>query len=259
MNARSILLSTIALFGGLAPLAHGAVIVLNESTRGWETATVSSPVGPGGNYRAGFCPAPPQGCNSGGTEFRDFFTFAIPQLNGPILSAALVLSSAGVSTVDSPTETYQITSIPSVFGFTDLGTGTVYGSRVYTQADGANSPAVPQGTTQSIALDAAGIAAIQSNTTFGIGGRITTLGPNPTNEMIFDSSGIGVCPACITELQIVTADTPEPGSYGLMAAGFAALLALSALLGGRRNRLRTVVVGKLVRVESVSACGRIER
>jgi hypothetical protein len=36
--------------------------------------------------------------------------------------------------------TYQITSIPAVFGFNDLGTGTVYGSRVYTAADGANSP-----------------------------------------------------------------------------------------------------------------------
>ncbi len=81
--------------------------------------------------------------------------------------------------------TYQITSIPSVFGFNDLGTGTVYGSRVYTAADGANSPAHPEGTSQSITLDVAGISAIVSNTTFGIGGRITTLGAKSDQRVRF--------------------------------------------------------------------------
>lgn len=178
----------------------------------------------GNNYRAGFCPGPPGGCIGGPAEFRDFFTFDIPQLDGPVISAVLTLSTVGVSTADSASITYQITSIPSVFGFNDLGTGTVYGSRVYTGADGANSPAAPEGTNQSITLDAAGIAAILSNTTFGIGGRVTTLGGNPTSEFILDSSGRGVCPHCIAELQITTQSTvPEPETYGLLAAGFAAL------------------------------------
>lgn len=153
---------------------------------------------------------------SGPAEFRDFFTFAIPQLDGPVISAVLTLNSGGVGAADSASMTYQITSIPSAFGFTDLGTGTVYGSRVYTAAD--------QLTNQSISLDAAGIAAILSNTTFGIGGRITSLGANPANEFVFDSSGIGVCPACISQLQITTrATVPEPEMCGLFAAGFAAL------------------------------------
>ena len=69
-------------------------------------SSVSSPAGPGGNYRAGFCPAPPQGCNNGVAESRDFFTFAIPQLDGQVTSAVLILSAAGVSTIDSPTKTY---------------------------------------------------------------------------------------------------------------------------------------------------------
>jgi len=209
-------------FAGLAENAHGTVIVVSDATRGWFTPTTSITGISGGNYRAGFCPAPPEGCMSGPAEFRDFFTFAIPQLDGPVLSAVLILSTAGVDTADSPSMTYQITSIPAVFGFNDLGTGTVYGSRVYTGADGANDPSMPQGTNQSITLNAAGIAAIVSNTTFGIGGRITTLGTNPTGEFIFDSSGTGVCPACIVELEITTA-VPEPGMCGLLAAGLAAL------------------------------------
>jgi hypothetical protein len=164
---------------------------------------------------------------SGPAEFRDFFTFAIPQLDGPVISAVLTLSTAGVSTADSPSMNYQITSVQSTFGFNDLGTGTVYGSRVYTAADGPTGPSNPEGTNQSITLNAAGIADILSNTTFGIGGRVTTLGSNPTNEFIFDSSGTGVCPKCIVELQITTETTvPEPETYGLMAAGLAALWAL---------------------------------
>lgn len=223
---------------GLAPTLYGSVIVVSDATRGWFTpATDSGTTLAGNNYRAGFCPAPPGGCNSGPAEFRDFFTFAIPQLDGPVISAVLTLSSAGVDTTDSPSMTYQITSIPSVFGFTDLGTGTVYGTRVYTHADGSNSPAHPEGTNQSISLNAAGIAAILSNTTFDIGGRITTLGASPTSEMIFDSSGTGVCPACIVELQITTqpAAVPEPETYSLFTVGFAGLWVLRRAFKGGTN------------------------
>jgi hypothetical protein len=227
-KTHSIILCTAFMFAGLAENAQGSVLVVSDTTRGWFTPSTDSGLGlAGNNYRAGFCPAPPGGCMGGPAEFRDFFTFAIPLLDGPVVSAVLTLSTAGVSTVDSPSMTYQITSIPSVFGFTDLGTGTVYASRVYTAADGANNPAAPEGTNQSITLDAAGIAAILSNTTFGIGGRVTTLGGSPTSEFVFDSSGSGVCPKCIAQLQITTrATVPEPETYGLFAAGFAALWVL---------------------------------
>jgi hypothetical protein len=226
-KTHSVILCTAFVFAGLAENAHGDVLVVSDATRGWFTPSTNTTGIAGGNYRAGFCPAPPGGCLSGPAEFRDFFTFDIPLLDGPVSSAVLTLSTGGVSTVDSASMTYQITSIPSVFGFTDLGTGTVYGSRVYTAADGANNPLHPEGTNQSIILDAAGIAAILSNTTFGIGGRVTTLGGSPTSEFIFDSTGTGVCPACIAQLQITTqAAVPEPKFYGLVAAGFAALLVL---------------------------------
>ena len=79
--------------------------------------------------------------------------------------------------------------------------------------------------------------------------------------MIFDSSGHGVCPLCVTELQITTADTPEPASYGLIAAGFGVLIALSAFLGrgALRNGLRIVMVRELVGMKPVGGRGRIER
>ncbi len=231
MKIHSTLFAAFAV-AALSPNVNGSVIVIDDATRGYFTpATNSGTTLAGNNYRAGFCPGPPGGCNSGPAEFRDFFTFAIPQLDGPVISAVLTLSSAGVGTADSPSMTYQITSIPTVFGFSDLGTGTVYGSRVYTQADGASSPSNPEGTNQSIALDAAGIGAILSNTTFGIGGRITTLSANPTTEMIFDSSGTGVCPACIVQLQITTQSAvPEPATYGLFGVVLAALWVFRRML-----------------------------
>jgi hypothetical protein len=128
---------------------------------------------------------------SGPAEFRDFFAFDTPLLHGPVISAVLTLSSAGVSAVDSGSMTYQITSIPTVFRFNNLGTGTVYGRRVYTAADGANSPASPAGTNQSI-----------------------TLTP-PASLLSFpirhSASATGVCPTCIAQLQITTqAAVPEP-------------------------------------------------
>jgi hypothetical protein len=73
-----------------------------------------------------------------------------------------------------------IPAIPA-FSFADLGTGTVYGSRIYTPAD--------SGTNQAIALNDAALAAINPNTPFGAGGRITTLsGQMAVDEYVFGSS-----------------------------------------------------------------------
>ena len=83
-------------FAALAENAHGTVIVVSDATRGWFTPSISTTGIPGDNYRAGFCPGPPGGCMSGPAEFRDFFTFAIPQLDGPVISAVLTLNSGGV-------------------------------------------------------------------------------------------------------------------------------------------------------------------
>jgi hypothetical protein len=197
MKTHWMILSTALVFGGFAPSAQSDVIHLSDATWGWLTPTDTSGTGlAGNNYRAGFCLGPSDGgCMSGPAEFRNFFTFAIPQLDGPVISAIINAQQCrcehGRQSLDDLSDHFH----PSVFGFNHLGTGAIYGSRVYTAADGSNNPANPEGQNRSITLNAAGIAAITYNTTFGIGGRITTLGPNPTNnEFIFDSSGHGVCP-----------------------------------------------------------------
>jgi hypothetical protein len=82
-------------FAGLAENAHGTVIVVSDATRGYFTPATNSGATVGNNYCAGFCPGPPGGCMSGPAEFRDFFTFAIPQLDGPVRGVDAELSRRG--------------------------------------------------------------------------------------------------------------------------------------------------------------------
>jgi hypothetical protein len=200
---------------GCAAHASAGTLTLDDTLRG---STVGNP--PAGSVSASYVvgDTTPIGLGAPTIEARDFFQFAIPQLDGPVVSAVLTLSASLVFTQVTPTMTYQITSLPAVFGFSDLGTGTIYGSRIYQAGDaGAN---------QSITLNAAGIAAIASNSTFGIGGRLTDVWPNGpivppgTQELVFSTSN---SPADIAQLQITTAPSnsavPEPGSLVLVVTG----------------------------------------
>ena len=122
------------------------------------------------NYIVGNCGF--NDCNAG--EFRDFFQFSIPSFSGPILTADLVLQTWSTVLDQSPSLTYQVTSLPATFGFGDLGTGTVDGTRIYTSTD-ANM-------TELIPLDAAAFTDIKAagGDTFGVGGRAIsaiTFGP----------------------------------------------------------------------------------
>src|ERR1700761_6284554 len=101
------------------------------------------------NYLAGFCAT--DDCGTPG-EHRNFFTFTIPDLDGPVSSAVLTINTGGTSFGQSPTATYQVTSLPDTFGFDDLGTGTVFGSLDYS-ADSTD-------TDQSILLNTPALAAI---------------------------------------------------------------------------------------------------
>lgn len=195
-----------------AGAASGSVITLDAAARGWLQTVPPFNNGdlPSNNYIAGFCG--PSDCVSHSGEFRDFFEFAIPDFSGAVVGARLLLDTGDVFTPD-PSETYQVTSIPTVFSFADLGTGAMYGSRVYFPSD--------SGTNQAITLNDAALAAIVPSTTFGVGGRVTTLsGQMAVDEHVFGSTQF----VATSRLEITTITVvPEPAAWIGLAPGLAAL------------------------------------
>lgn len=183
-------------------IAQAGVITLDATSRGWlNSSGGSDAAGEYANYFVGWCP---DNCTTG--EYRDFFRFDVPALDGSVVAARLLLDTAVVVTPD-PSETYQVTSLPATFGFSDLGSGTFYGSRIYTTGD-SNAVLV-------IDLNAAGIAAILSNSEFRVGGRITTLS-GEAEQTVFGNSGT------VSQLEITT--VPEPAAWLLVGCGLAAPL-----------------------------------
>jgi hypothetical protein len=171
------------------------------------------------NYLVGLCNA--DNCRSAPGEYRDFFYFVIPELDGPITSVSLTLPTRGVTLNQSSTTTYQVTSLNieqadlGPLSFADLGTGTFYGSRDYTLAD-AN-------TTQSISLSAAALDALGSGgLTFALGGRLsspTDFSINAPDQLLF-----GRTQNQISQLIITTVPLPPALSmmlFGLSGIGFA--------------------------------------
>jgi len=201
--------SAAVVLGMMCAPAHAGSFLINATERGWiQTGGSGNGTSSINNYLDGWR-------GDLNTESRDFFIFAVPALDGPVISATLILDTATFGSPDA-SETYQVTSLPGGFTFADLGTGTLFGSRAYTSADSGNSA--------SISLNAAGIAAIASNTNFGVGGRITTLSDtNGVNEWLFAFS----TSTNLTQLQINTSSTvPEPATVGLMLAGLAGIVAM---------------------------------
>lgn len=126
-----------------------------------------------GNYSAGWDPVPFSPLESIALLFRNFFVFNLSNVSGTITSASLDLympASQGYLSFE-PSEPYQVTSsstgaseITGVFSpgsadgmtiFNTLGTATVFASTTVSAAT--------QGTTVHIALNAAGLAFLNSN------------------------------------------------------------------------------------------------
>jgi hypothetical protein len=134
----------------------------------------------------------------------------------------------GINLSQDPTGlVYQVTSLSSLT-FANLGTGTVYGSRIYTAADEAM--------TLPIALDADALTAIgNGGITFSVSGRVIsgttlplTFGPTAPDEFAFGGTeGAQV-------LSITTVPVPGP----IAGAGLPSLiLAVGGLLAWwRRSR-----------------------
>jgi hypothetical protein len=211
------LLIVIASGLAIAPGATAATILLTATSQGWMTATANNGAYAANDYLAGNCGA--GDCYTG--EFRNFFEFGIPMLNGPVLSATLLLDTRYEAMSQSPSITYQVTAAPGGFGFSDLGAGTLYGSRTYTSAD--------QYQVEGIDLDAAALAAIRqaAGGTFVLGGRVTSsvaFGADIPDQLIFGRTDAP------QQLRIVTGYAPMLLSQSAVPEAAPALLLAGGVL-----------------------------
>jgi len=166
-------------------------MIVTAAGQGWMTSGFSNGNNPSNSYLAGNCGA--GDCYTG--EFRNFFQFAIPKLDEPVISASLVLDTSYLALDQASYAQYQVTSLPDIFGFDDLGTGTVYGSQTYTASN--------QNMGESIALNGAALAAIQAAAggVFQLGGRVSSpvnFGGDQADELVFGRTDAP------QELEIVT-------------------------------------------------------
>lgn len=192
----------------IAAPATAAEIVLAASAQGYIAVNgTNDGTGPNNSYAVGNCGE--AFCYTG--EFRNFFTFDIPTLTGPLTGAALRLDTSGLYLQQNPSITYQVTSTSGV-NFAALGTGVFYGQKTYTIAD--------FDVVHDIELSGAALAAIGAGGgSLTISGRVTSptdFGGGELNQLVFTGTGSA------QQLVLTTAAVPEPGTWALMIVGFGA-------------------------------------
>jgi len=128
-------------------------------------------------------------------QYNNFFVFNLSGVNPTILTATLNLTvgpagysssqssdTYGLFDVTTPLAALEATGYGQVGIFTDLGTGTSYGTQTVTAATNGTILATP--------LNAAGVAALNSKrgSQFAVGGALTTL-TGSNYQYLFDGSG----------------------------------------------------------------------
>jgi hypothetical protein len=199
--------------------ARAASYSLEATDVGWYRSSEHSP---SGNYIVG----------NFGSVYHDYFIFTLAALapNEQVTAASLTLYTHEVSTPHaSETVTFFDVTTPKATllagggssAWTDLGSGTAYGSQAYTMLDSQ--------TTKTITLNAAARTNIKNAAggTFAIGGAVTTLdNTDDTGEWIYGFSHAGT----VQRLDITTTIVPEPGAVGIVGMGSLSLV--------RRRRMR---------------------
>jgi Ca2+-binding RTX toxin-like protein len=124
---------------------------------------------------------------------RNWFTFNLPTLTAPIISAQLKVNTYDYNS-PQPNETYQLrdvtTAVPTLTAggsgltgiYADLGDGAIYGSRDYSNGD--------DNLIRTIDLNGAAISALtaKSGQAFALGGLLTTLDTIDNTEYVFGFS-----------------------------------------------------------------------
>ncbi|KAH0534185.1 hypothetical protein FGG08_007232 [Glutinoglossum americanum] len=183
------------------------------------------------------------GITDAGTVHRNWFVFAIP--SGTYTSATIAFQLkpfapsgfglAGQYQSTDPTETYEMfdvnTSTASLIGgtggvaaYNDFGTGTSYGSRVFSAAD--------NNTTVIFTLNASALADINSAAggNFAIGGVLQTATANGQTLFSF-SATTGELSSSSLVLSAASV-VPEPGTLALLGLG---MLPMVGILVRRRH------------------------
>ena len=162
----------------------GEPITLNAVDSGWYDSTgFHNPSNT--NYVVG---------DDSNTLYRNWFTFNLPTLTAPIITAQLKVNTFDYSS-PQPSETYELrdvtTAVPTLTAggsdktaiYADLGDGAIYGSQTYTNADDDKF--------RTIDLNAAAISALtaKSGQAFALGGLLATLDTIANIEYVFGFSG----------------------------------------------------------------------
>lgn len=202
-----------------AAVSQAATVILDPTARGWiEQSGGANGVSATSNYIVGNC-----GLNDcGDGEFRNHFTFDIPSiLPGQTLTGVVFKFSAGdVKTEQAQNVEVEFTSTTSTGSFAALGTGTAYGSQLFTAAD--------DDVVFDIAFNAAAIADITAAAggQFLLSGHVispTAFGPAELNQFVAGSTTSND----ITQLELTFSATgggvPEPATWAMMIIGFGAI------------------------------------
>lgn len=192
-----------------------ALITINADSMGWiDQSGRTNGSSSTNNYLAGNCGV--FACLGG--EYRNFFNFSLPGSIGPISSARLLVNTSNVVTLQNPSLTYALFSTTSTANFTDLGTGTQYGSRVYFDAD--------DNKVLGITLNSNAISDIRANpgSVFTASGRVispTVFGAIQPDQLVFGLSHR----AGAAQLEITLADgqIPVPATLALLGLGLAGI------------------------------------